>query len=504
MARIAIGGFQHETNCFVPQKTDYDYFAAHRDRPPLCRGDAMVDWLTDVSFAMSGFLADMRADHELAPLLWTSGGAGGMVTRDAFERILGELIGALSMALPVDAVYLDLHGAMVTEDFEDGEGELLRRVRAVVGPDIPVVISLDYHVNLTQAMVQHCDGMAVYLTYPHIDRAETGQRAARILSTVLERGQPPFRKFIKLPFLIPLNFQCTMVPPSADIVAASVAGEVGDVLNLSYGAGFPPSDLAECGPGVVVHGYGRRAVDAAATKLVAEIEAREALFSEPLLSPEGAVAEAISITAMSSRPVVLADTQDNPGCGGTGDTTGLLRALVEGNAQGAVLGVMADPEAAAIAHEAGVGAEITIALGGKSGPETVEPFEGTFLIESLGDGQFTCTGPCIRGRTVDIGPMALLTIGGVKVVVASKRMQAYDQDIFRHLGVEPATQKILALKSTCHFRADFEPIAEKVLIAIAPGGHIADSKQYPYRKLREGVRLEPLGPEFKDWGRNFP
>ncbi len=117
MARIAIGGFQHETNCFVPQKTDYDYFAMHRDRPPLCRGDAMVDWLTDVSFAMSGFLVDMRLDHELVPLLWTSGGAGGMVTRDAFERISGELISALSLSLPVDAVFLDLHGAMVTEDF---------------------------------------------------------------------------------------------------------------------------------------------------------------------------------------------------------------------------------------------------------------------------------------------------------------------------------------------------------------------------------------------------
>ncbi|MDD9913124.1 MAG: M81 family metallopeptidase [Rhodospirillaceae bacterium] len=192
MARIAIGGFQHETNCFVPQKTDYEYFASHRDRPPLCRGDAMIEWLTDVSFGMSGFLTDMRADHELVPLLWTSGGAGGMVTRDAFERIAGEMIGALSLALPVDAVYLDLHGAMVTEDFEDGEGELLRRVRAVVGPDVPVVISLDYHVNLTQAMVQNCDGMAIYLTYPHIARAEPGQRAAKILSTVLARGQPHF------------------------------------------------------------------------------------------------------------------------------------------------------------------------------------------------------------------------------------------------------------------------------------------------------------------------
>ena len=211
-----------------------------------------------------------------------------MVTRDAFERISGELISALSLLLPVDAVYLDLHGAMVTEDFEDGEGELLRRVRAALGPDVPVVISLDYHVNLTQAMVQHCDGMAIYLTYPHIDRAETGQRAAKILSTVLERGQPPFRKFVKLPFLIPLNFQCTMVPPSADIVAASVAGEGGEVLNLSYGAGFPPADLAECGPGGVAYGFDRDAVDAAAANLVAEIEVREAtirVVAAPVIRP---------------------------------------------------------------------------------------------------------------------------------------------------------------------------------------------------------------------------
>ena len=504
MARIAIGGFQHETNCFVEPPTDFAYFAAHRDRPPLCRGDDVFEWLTGISFALSGFLGEMRARHDLVPLLWTSGGAGGIVTRDAYERIAGELIGGLSQAMPIDAVYLDLHGAMVSEDFEDGEGELLRRVRAAVGPDTPVVISLDYHVNLTEAMAAHCDGMAIYLTYPHIDRVETGQRAARILSTILERGRPTARKFVKLPFLIPLNFQCTMVSPSADIVAASVEGEGGDVLNLCYGAGFPPSDLAECGPGVVAHGYDREAVGAAVARLVAEIEAREAEFSEPLLSPEESVRDANAIAASASRPVVLADTQDNPGCGGTGDTTGLLKALVDGKAQGAVLGVMADADAAAAAHAAGEGAELSIALGGKSGPDGVEPFDGTFTVAKLGDGKFACTGPCVRGRSVDLGPMALLTIGGVSVVVASKRMQAYDQDIFRHLGVEPSEQKILALKSTCHFRADFEPIAEKVLIAIAPGGHIADSKQYRYRSLREGVRLEPLGPEFDAWWKNAP
>jgi len=498
MARIAIGGFQHETNCFIPQRTDFADFADHGDRPPLSRGRELIDRLTGISFGMSGFLAEMAAAHDLVPLVWTSAGAGGIVTKDAFERIAGELIGGLSLAMPVDAVYLDLHGAMVTEGYEDGEGELLRRVRDAVGPDIPVVISLDYHVNLTQAMAAHCDGMAIYLTYPHIDRAETGARAARILSTVMARGQPTARCFVKLPFLIPLNFQCTMVQPSADIVAAADAGEGGDVLNLSYGAGFPPSDLAECGPGIVAHGYDQKAIDDAVASLAALVEAREADFAEPLLTPEAAVESAIEIAATAARPVVLADTQDNPGCGGTGDTTGLLRALVDSGAQGAVLGVMADPAAAAAAHDAGEGADIAIALGGKSGPDGVTPFEGTFRVARLGDGKFTCTGPCVRGRKVELGPTALLEIGAVRIVVASARMQAHDQEIFRHLGVEPSEQKILVLKSTCHFRADFEPIAEKVLIAIAPGGHIVDTKQYPYRNLRRGVRLEPLGPEFDD------
>jgi microcystin degradation protein MlrC len=119
MARIAIGGFHHETNCFVPMRTDFEYFAVHRDRPPLVRGPDVLKWLGDTSFAMSGFLKTMGSGHDYAPLVWTSGGAGGMVTRDAFERIAGEMAGMLSQALPVDAVYLDLHGAMVTEDFED-------------------------------------------------------------------------------------------------------------------------------------------------------------------------------------------------------------------------------------------------------------------------------------------------------------------------------------------------------------------------------------------------
>ena len=419
---------------------------------------------------MSGFLDTIDPGHTLVPLIWGQGGAGGYITDDCFERITCELVAMLSQAMPVDAVYLDLHGAMCSLSHEDAEGELLRRVRACVGPDIPVVISLDYHANITEDMCRLTDGMAVYLTYPHIDRQGTGSRAAVILQRVLEEGKPAGRVIRRLPFLLPLNFQCTLIEPSKGIVDASVSGEGDDVLNLCY---------------------------AAADRLATMVIEREKDFAEPLMQPDEAVVEAMRIAETVDKPVVLADTQDNPGCGGTCDTTGLLEALVRHDAQSVAMCVMWDAAAAAAAHAVGEGSEITIDLGGKHGPEDVQPFHGTFRVTALSDGCFVTTGRSIGGRRIDIGPTALLTIGGVSIVTASKRMQAYDQDIFRHIGVAPEKQKILALKSTCHFRADFDPIAEKTLVVLAPGAHIVDSTQYPFQYLRSGVRLLPEGPEFK-------
>ena len=495
--RIAVGGFHHETNCFVPTKTDFEYFAAHRDRPPLVRGPDVIKWLTDTSFALSGFFSEMGEGYDYVPLIWTSGGAGGYVTRDAFERIAGEMVGLLSQQMPVDAIYLDLHGAAVSEDFEDAEGELLRRVRAAVGEQVPIVISLDYHANVTRRMVELTDGLVGYWTYPHVDRVETGQRAAGVMKSVLERGRPAGRALRRLPFLIPLNSQCTMVDPSKGIIEKSAQLERGDqVLNVSYLAGFPPSDLDECGPAVIVHAYTQKEADALADELAREIEGNETKFATPLLDPDEAVREAMRIASGAQKPVVIADTQDNPGAGGTGDTTGLLEALVRNDAQGAVLGIFYDAAAAAAAHEAGEGADLSIALGGKFGPEGVTPYSATFRVVRLGDGRMRTTGPSVGGRNIDLGPMALLRIGGVSIVVSSKRMQAHDQAPFRHLGIEPKDQKILALKSTVHFRADFQPLAEAVLVAIAPGGHIVDPTKYRYTKLRGGVRLYPLGPEF--------
>jgi microcystin degradation protein MlrC len=492
MARIAIGGFQHETNCFVNSQTDFSYFASHRDRPPLVYGDDVLKWLTNNSFAMAGFIQCLQSVHELVPLLWTSGGAGGMVTRDAFERITGSIVGRLSEAMPVDAVYLDLHGAMVTEDFEDGEGELLRRIRAAIGEQVPIVISLDYHANVTPTMVECSDGLLAYRTYPHVDRVETGQHAARVTQTLLERGRPAGRTLRKLPFLIPLNGQCTLVDPSRHVVNLSRVLE-GDVVNLSYLAGFPPSDLHWCGPSVIAHAWTQQAADAAADAMYTAILEREGQFAEEMVAPEEGVARAMRLAREAHRPVVIADTQDNPGCGGTADSTGLLKALVAADAQGAVMGFLCDAQAAQAAHAAGVGQAIRIALGGRSGPEGVTPMEASFEVEALGDGRFTSDGAVSGGRKMDLGPMALLRIGGVRVAVTSKRLQAYDKAPFRHLGVDPERQKILALKSTCHYRAEFEPIAEAVIVVLAPGYYLADPTDYPFRKLRPGVRLKPLG-----------
>jgi microcystin degradation protein MlrC len=496
MSRIAVGGFQHESNSFVTPLTNFAYFNTHRDRPPLVRGADVLSWLGETSFALSGFLKSIGRNHEIAPLLWTSGGAGGPVTDDAYERITGELVGRLSQAMPVDAVYLDLHGAMVATCCEDGEGELLRRVRAAVGPATPIAISLDYHANVTPEMVEHADSIVAYRTYPHVDRPETGAFAARALAVLIERGRPPGRALRKLPFLIPLNDQCTLVEPSRTVVARTVVAE-GDLVNLSYLAGFPPSDLYWCGPAVIAHAWTQEAADRAADELAREIALLEAEFAVPMVGPHEGVRDAMALARAATKPVVIADTQDNPGCGATADTTGVLEALTELGAEGAVIGYFCDAEAATAAHAAGEGAEIAIALGGRSGPEGVRPFRGTFRVARLGDGKMRTTGAVSGGRDIDLGPCALVTIGGVSVAVTSKRMQALDQAPFRHLGVEPRDRKILVLKSTCHFRAEFEPIAEKVIVVVAPGGYLADPAGYPFRRLRPGVRLRPLGPDFR-------
>jgi microcystin degradation protein MlrC len=362
-----------------------------------------------------------------------------------------------------------------------------------------VAASLDLHCNFTRAMFERADAFVAYRTYPHVDMAETGARAAHLLDRMLRGGARLAGAWRSLDFLTGLPSQCSFIEPCKGIYADMAKLERDHGAVLSFTPGFPMADFAECG--MAVFGYGADAgrVDAAVEELRHRVAGVEKEFALELHAPDDAVARARS-RGEPGRPVVLADTQDNPGAGGNGDTTGLLAALVRQRAEGAVLGLLIDKASAAKAHEAGLGATLGFSLGGLSRIPGDASFQGEFTVEKLGDGKFTCTGPMFKGFRMTLGNMALLrskSAPGVRVVLASRKVQAADQEMFRHLGIEPVRERILALKSSVHFRADFEPIAREVLVVKSPGPALADPTEFRWTKLRTGVRLRPMGPAYQ-------
>ncbi len=510
MARIAIGGFQHETNTFAPQKATWDDFERADAWPPFLRGPELITAVEGYNIPIAGAIKTLRSlGHHLVPLCWCSAPPSSYVETEAYEKVAGWMIEDLKQAGPVDAVYLDLHGAMVAEHLEDGEGELMRRIRALVGDRLPMVASLDYHTNMTAEMVRHASAMVGYRTYPHVDMADTGSRAARLLDRLMTDKRPIYKAFRQIDFLIPLVWQCTLLDPAKGIFdlleeiergtarSGQPAGSHNQgIVGITHTPGFPPADIAECGPALVVYGHDKIAAEAAADRLVDAIRAREPDFAGKLWQPDEAAEEAIRVAKKAKKPVILADVQDNPGTGGTSDTVGLLRALMSHKAKGAVIGMLVDPPSAEAAAAAGEGAVLKRGIGAVVGYGGETPVEAAWRVVKLGSGVFTGTGPFYGGAKFQIGPMALLTDdkSGVSVVLASKRVQAADQEMFRHVGVEPARTPILALKSTVHFRADFQPIAETILTVQSPGAHITDPAEFPYRNLRTGIRLRPQGP----------
>jgi len=491
MARIAVGGFQHETNTFSPVPATFADFVAPDAWPGLTRGPAMFEAVAGINLPAAGFVQEARSlHHELLPLAWCSAQPSGRVTRDAFERIAAMLLDDLRACGNLDAVYLDLHGAMVAEHVDDADGELLRRVRAAVGAGVPVVASLDFHANLSSEMARCATALVSYRTYPHVDMADCGARAARVLHDIL-RGAQVASYLEKIDYLIPLTSQSTLVDPLQSLMREVEAAERALILSLGILPGFPAADVAECGPSV--YGCGSDAFQLATTvrQLAAEMRQREGEFALELHTIEQAIAAIRHAAPAPGRPIILADTQDNPGAGGHADTMSLIKALVSCDAHGVLAGVICDPAAAARAHAAGEGASVELSLGAGSGTPGETPLTTRFNVIALGDGRFTGTGPFYRGGRFELGPMALLELGGVRIAVASRKQQAADQAMFRHLRTEPADHAVLVLKSSVHFRADFGAIAGRILVVEAPGPNIADPAKLPFRKLRPGMRTSP-------------
>lgn len=489
----------HETNTFAPSPATYEAFLEGGGWPALVEGEAMIPALQNVNVPASGFIAAARAaGWEVVPLVWADATPSAPVTEDAFERIAGRMLELLAAAGPVDAVFLDLHGAMVCAHLDDGEGELLARARALIGPDVPLVASLDLHGNVTRAMVDMADCLIAYRTYPHVDMAETGARCAAYLAGILGTDTRHAKAFRQIDYLIPIAWQATGMEPCRSLYAELAAMEGEAVPTLSFLPGFPAADFPDCGPSVIAYGATQADADRAADRFAAMVAVREAAFAGEALSPEEAIARAMAIAASgAARPVVIADTQDNPGAGGDSDTTGMVRALVAADAQRAAIGLIVDPDSAAAAHAAGEGASLRLALGGKSGIPDDAPFEAEFRVERLSDGHLTASGPFYGGARMYLGPSACLRIGGVRVVVASRKAQMADQEMFRFVGIEPREAAILVVKSSVHFRADFEPMAETILVAAAPGAMPVSPASLPWKRLRPGTRIAPNGPAFR-------
>jgi microcystin degradation protein MlrC len=497
MTRIAIGGFLHETNTFAPTKATYADFVHGGGWPSMARGADVLKVMRNINVGLAGFVeaADTNG-WELVPTISCAASPSARVTEDAYERIAKVMVEGIAAAGQLDAVYLDLHGAMVSEHLDDGEGEILARVRQVIGKDVPLVASLDLHANVTPEMVEQADALIAYRTYPHVDMADTGRAAAAHLALLLKTKQRFAKAFRQLPFLIPISWQATFDQPAKAIYQRLAALQSEAVPTLSFAPGFPAADFAHCGPSVFAYGRTQGDADAAADEIAALVESHEDDFDGRIYSPDDGVRHAMELAKGAKKPVIIADTQDNPGAGGDSDTTGMLRALVRNSAKRAATGVICDPQSAKAAHAAGVGATVTLALGGKSGIPGDAPYKETFVVEKLSDGKFVAPGPYYGGRDMEMGPSAALRIGEVRVVVSSHKAQLADQSMYRYVGIEPTEQAILVNKSSVHFRADFEPIAEKLLICAAPGAMPADTASLPWTRLRPGIRLKPNGPAF--------
>ncbi len=508
MARIAVGGFQHETNTFAPQKASWDDFVRADAWPPLVRGKDMPATVAGFNIPIAGAVEALQAlGHEIVPLVWAAAPPCSYVERDAYERIAGMIIEDIKAQGPFDGIYLDLHGAMVAEHYEDGEGELLRRVREVVGDKMPIVCSLDYHANLTPEMAKLATALVGYRTYPHIDMALTGAKAAKLLDRLLKEKRPLYKAYRQFDFLIPLVWQCTLNEPSKglfDLIeelersgGAAVSPRHNlNIVSATITPGFPPADITHCGPALVAYGYDQASAEAAADVLANALKEREAQFNGEVFDADAGVLRAMEIAKTASKPVMLADVQDNPGAGGTSDTVGLLKAMMRHKAKGSVIGMLVDPEAAKEAYEAGEGAILERGIGAAVGYADETPAVGRWRVEKIASGNFTATGPFYGGAKMQIGPMALVrdVESGVAAVLACRRVQAADQEMFRHVGIEPTKTNILGLKSTVHFRADFQPIAETILIVESPGAHMSDPVGLTYKNLRAGIRLRPEGP----------
>ncbi|MDP6708812.1 MAG: M81 family metallopeptidase [Alphaproteobacteria bacterium] len=481
--RLAIAGFAHETVTFLPEETGRDAFELGASR-----GAALLDTLRGSSSVAGGFItAAEAAGATLTGLVWAEASPSGPVADAAFEHYLTEVSDGLkALDGEIDGLLLHLHGAMATPARPDAETAFLRGLRAAVGERLPIALAMDLHGNLSPEMLDLVDVVAGYHQSPHIDMAETGRRAARLLIGGLQGEIRPTMAIAKPPLVLPSIFTATALAPLSAIMAEARAVEAKEgVLDISVFTGFAYADVPDIGFSVVVVTDDRPEMAATvADELAAMVtDAREALFKRELILPHTvAVDRALALARDAAKPVVILEHADR-----MNDSTYVLAELAAARAPSVAVPYLWDPEAVAAAIAAGVGQRLTLDVGGKSSARAGGPVTLDAVVRFAGPKAFTGTGPMRRGVPVDLGPTAVLEAGGITLIVTTSQLSAIDADPFHQFGLHPEDFDIIVLRSKTHFRAVYEPIAETILIAETPDWGPADLATLPYRRARPGV-----------------
>ena len=475
--------FAHETNTFNKNRTGYDAFT---ERYGFFGAEAIKE-RGDANTELAGFCDCAKTyGWNQIHVLSASAEPAGVVTRDAFDRLGGAIVDAAAANKgKLHGILMHLHGAMVTEFCEDGEGELLARLRKVVGPDLPIAIVLDLHGNITPQMCELAQILVSYKTYPHIDMRACGRQAGDILQRTMKGEIHPRTLRVHRPMLDEANGGRTDVGPMIERVAKAIAYEKQPgVFAVSINAGFGNADIKEVGPTVTVTCEGNEAQHRAFAEGIAD-DIWEKRFE--VINNYMPVEEAAAIAKAYRRgkgPIIIADYADNPGGGGYGDSTNLLKALLDAGITDAAFGPMVDPETARQLHKHKKGDKVKVRLGGKSDPRFGgEPLGLEAELILVSDGAYTGDGPMVGGLRLSWGPSAVIRVDGIEILVTTEPAQMLDLQQFRAFGIDPAAKVVVGLKSMQHFRAAFEPIAGKVIVCDSGALCTTHLEKLPYRNV---------------------
>lgn len=488
--RIATGGILHETSTLVEGTTSLADFA---NGYGVYRGLELIERFRNANMCPGGFIAGAEQHgFELVPLLWAFAYPGGKVTRDAYETLKTELIIRYRLAVdeggPIDGILLDLHGSMVVEEIDDGEGDLIAALREVVGPDCPIVVTTDLHSNHSERRVEQSDAIVGYDTFPHVDMAERGREAADLIVRAI-RGEVQLRQAIEpVRMFWSTPCQVTGKQPFDEVIARVHAMEQRPgILSITLSTGFAWADVPDVGVSVICVADGDRQLAKATAQELADwlYEHRERFYA-PSLAVRDALAQG---EAIGKYPIMLADHADNTGGGSPGDSTEVLRTFLEMDLKDALLLYMVDREFIAAAQRAGVGSTIDVPLGGKSSPVQGAPVAGPWEVMTTSHGAFTYDGPMYAGLTGSMGESVWVRQRGVNVVVVTNREQPLGPAFAKSLGINVEAMRYIAVKSAAHFRAAFEKFAGSIFNVDAAGIHDHDLRRIAYQK-----RKRPMFP----------